>query len=58
MPKRPDETMESFVIRLIKNEIYEECAALAEGNAPRNEPEPYWRGRFDAADKIREKIDN
>ena len=58
MPRRHDETMEAFCIRQIKNEIYAECITLIEANAPPHEAGDYWAGRRDAADKIRDLIDN
>jgi hypothetical protein len=49
MPKRDNETMEAFVMRLIRDETLKEAVTRAAGNAPDSEPGEYWKGRRDAA---------
>lgn len=56
MPKRDDENVTQFTFRRLRDEILCTAIAAAEGNIPRNEPGEFARGRFSAADAIRELL--
>lgn len=51
-PKRDDETMEGYLIRLIQDEALTKAAEIASANLPDNEPGDYAQGRRDARDAI------
>lgn len=53
MAKRDDENTTQYTIRILRDEIFSEAIAAAQGNMPENEPGEYARGRFAAADAIR-----
>lgn len=52
MPKREGETMDGFVIRLMRDEFLREASRAAKDSPPPGPIDEYWRGRLEAAAAI------